>query len=50
MQKQTPKEAKTRQRTDIRIEMEALNPNPDRTEASPPLGKVGAPRVSRVTN
>ena len=50
IQKHTPREASTRQRTEMSIEMEALNPNPERTDARPPLGRVGAPRVSRVMN
>ena len=50
IQKHTPREASTRQRTEMSIEMEALNPSPERTDASPPLGRVGAPRVSRVMN
>ena len=48
MQKQTPREAKTRQRTDTRIERLARKPRPDRRWVRPPSLAGRPPRLSRV--
>ena len=49
MQKQTPRDARTRQRTETRMEREALKPRPVSTLARPPRGRGAAPRLSSVT-
>ena len=50
IQKQTPREARTRQSTEMTIESEARKPRPLRTPASPSLFMAGFPKALRVVN
>lgn len=50
IQKQTPREASTRQITETRMESEARKPRPCRTPARPSLFMAGFPKALRVVN
>ena len=50
IQKQTPREARTRQSTEMTMESEARKPRPLRTPASPSLFMAGFPKALRVVN
>ena len=50
IQKQTPREARTRQSTEMTMEREARNPRPWRTPARPSLFMAGFPKALRVVN